>query len=229
MSENVRPWLKGMFLLVLVLGLAAAAWTAVSKGWLDIDHFESLLRDLGPLGPLVFILVMALAVVTSLIPSLPLDVLAGAVFGPWLGTLYALIGAEIGALLAFVIAKGLGREAIVRLLKKDIAFCDACAERQLAVFIFIARLIPLFSFELISYGAGLTKIPAWKYALATLLGMAVPTFLFVSFGKTVFAGFHPAWAVAAGLAMVVLLFVGPIWIKRKNPWGLFDRMNHSAT
>jgi uncharacterized membrane protein YdjX (TVP38/TMEM64 family) len=228
MSVTIRPWLKGVFLLGLILGLAAVAWTAVSKGWLDIDRFEILLRDLGPLAPLVFILVMALAVVTSLIPSLPLDVLAGAVFGPWLGTLYALVGAEVGALLAFFIAKGLGREAIVRLLKKDISFCDACAERHLAVIIFIARLIPLFSFELLSYGAGLTKIPAWKYALATLLGMAVPTFLFVSFGKTLFEGFHPAWAVAAGLVMVALFFVGPIWIKRKNPWGLFDHMTKSV-
>ena len=225
MSESIRPWLRGLLFLVLVIALAATAWAATTKGWLDIDHFESLLRDLGPLGPLAFILVMALAVVTSLIPSLPLDILAGAVFGPWLGTFYALIGAETGALLAFFIAKGLGREAVVRLVKKDISFCDVCAERHLAIIIFIARLIPLFSFELISYGAGLTKISAWKYALATLLGMAVPTFLFVSFGKTVFADFHPAWAVAAGLAMVALFFVGPIWIKRKNPWGLFDRMN----
>ena len=51
-------------------------------------RIEERLEAAGPLAPLVFVLVMAATVVLP-VPTFPLDVLAGRIFGPVLGTLYA--------------------------------------------------------------------------------------------------------------------------------------------
>jgi len=72
-------------------------------------RIEQRLRSAGPLAPLLFVLLMAAAVVLP-IPTFPLDVLAGQVFGPVLGTLYAVTGATLGAMVSFLLARWLGRD-----------------------------------------------------------------------------------------------------------------------
>ncbi len=74
------------------------------------DRIAQWLSEAGPLAPVVFMGLMALAVVIGPIPSLPLDIAAGAAFGPLLGATYAVIGAEIGAITSFFIGRALGRE-----------------------------------------------------------------------------------------------------------------------
>ncbi|HEX9758438.1 MAG TPA: hypothetical protein VGB26_11685 [Nitrospiria bacterium] len=64
--------------------------------YLSQDRIINFLEFLGPFAPVVFTLLMAVAVVISPIPSLPLDFAAGVFFGPFLGTLYAVSGAELG-------------------------------------------------------------------------------------------------------------------------------------
>lgn len=125
---------------------------------------------------------MAIAVVISPIPSMPLDLAAGGVYGPFWGTVYAVLGAEIGAIISFSLARSLGHETIARWFKRSILLCQRCRDRQLMLFVVFARLLPMFSFDIISYGAGLTAMSLRAFALATLLGMIPPTFLFTSMG-----------------------------------------------
>ncbi len=216
-------WLKFAGLLLLLGALASIAWTGGAGRWVNPERIEEVLRDFGVLAPAIYILMMTGAVVISPIPSLPLDAAAGAVFGPLWGTVYSVAGAEAGALIGFYISRILGREAIARLFRRDIAFCDLCAERHLVYFIFVSRLLPFFSFDLISYGAGLTRISVGGFAAATLLGMIPPTFAFNYFGSGIFsAGGLP---MAMGGGMVLMFFLLPVWIKRRNPWGLYDKMS----
>lgn len=200
-------WLKLGGLLVLIAGTFAAV------SWLDIgellkpDRVADQLRAAGPFGPILFIVLMATAVVISPIPSLPLDLAAGATFGVTLGTAYAVIGAEIGAVLSFLIGRSLGRATLTRILRTDISFCERCSDRHLAIFVFLARLLPIFSFDLVSYGAGLTNMSLRAFAVATLLGMIVPTFALTYAGSTVISG---EWLlVLLGLIMVALFLLIP--------------------
>jgi len=207
MAATRTGWLKLGALLVVVAG----AYTVAS--WLDLgellkpEEIADRLRAAGPFGPILFMLLMATAVVISPIPSLPLDLAAGATFGVTLGTVYAVIGAEIGAILSFLIGRSLGREALTRLLRIDISFCERCSDRHLALFIFLSRLLPILSFDLVSYGAGLTNMTLRTFAVATLLGMIGPTFLLTYAGKQVVSG---EWVlIVFSLAMVALLLLIP--------------------
>jgi len=207
MAATQTGWLKlGALLVVVASAYAAASWLDLGE-LLKPKEIADQLRAAGPFAPILFMLLMATAVVISPIPSLPLDLAAGATFGVTLGTVYAVIGAEIGAILSFLIGRALGREALTRIFRTEIRFCERCSDRHLAIFVFLSRLIPLFSFDLISYGAGLTNMSLQAFAVATLLGMIVPTFALTYAGSTVVSG---EWLlIVLGLVMVAVLLLIP--------------------
>ena len=211
------------------LPLLALALLAVSRGLdlgflLDPESLEAWLRAQGALGPLFFMGLMALAVVVSPIPSIPLDIAAGLAFGPWLGTLYAASGALVGSVLSFGIARFLGRELIERFLSGHINFCSQCSDKLLTKAIFISRLIPGVSFDVVSYGAGLTKISLRKFSVATFVGMLPLTFLYVSSGAILAIG--QGFTLTLGAIMVALFFLLPRWIERRNLFGLRGAFEH---
>jgi len=202
------------------LGLAAMAISAIGWGLssFDYDQYLSLtvltdwLHDAGPMAPLLLIGSMACAVLIPPIPSVPLDLAAGAVFGPFYGALYAMIGAEIGVIVCFLLARALGRDALSKLLKVETVFCQMCTDHQLMGLMFFARLIPVFSFDVVSYGAGLTNISLKSFALATLFGMAPPTFAFTYLGSSVISA---QWLlIVAGVVMVAFFLTMPKLLTR---------------
>jgi len=205
--KMLSTWIK------LSLGAAAivAGWWGLAsidyERYLSPDAIAHWLNDAGPLAPLLLIGSMVCAVIIPPIPSLPLDLAAGAAFGPLYGALYAVIGAEIGAIICFLIARAFGREALARMLKTEHAFCQTCTDHQLMGAMFIARFIPLFSFDVVSYGAGLTNISLKTFALATFFGMAPPTFAFTYLGSSVVSAQWPL--ITAGVIMVAFFLAMP--------------------
>ena len=124
-------------------------------------------------------------------------------------------GALGGAIISFSIARLLGRELIERFLHGHINFCTTCSDRLLTLVIFLTRLVPVVSFDLVSYGAGLTKMSLRRFSLATFLGMLPLTFVYNYFGSALLVD---KWlAIGLGLVMVLLFFLVPLWIERYAP------------
>jgi len=211
-------------LIALLLAVLALTQVVDFRVLLDPEGLADRLRGQGALGPVVFVALLALAVVASPIPSLPLDIAAGIAFGPWLGTLYAATGALLGSMLSFGIARWLGREFIERFLSGHIDFCSECSDKLLGKVVFVSRLIPAVSFDVVSYGAGLTKISLRSFSLATFFGMLPLTFLYVSSGAIL--GIDWRLGLFLGACMVALFFLLPRWIERRNPFGLREVFRH---
>lgn len=208
-----------MFLVVLSL----LVWRMVPQEWLDPEWIEKYLQGMGRLAPVAYVLLRVVAILVTVVPNAPLDVAGGLLFGPFWGTVYSLLGSEAGAIACFLLARFLGREAITRILHRDISFSDRIARRHLAYVVLFARLEPIFSFALVSYGAGLTKMSLRAFALSTLVGVTPGTVILNYYGRSFFSG-DILLQITLGLVLVVLLFVIPVWIKRKNPWGWYDKM-----
>ena len=179
---------------------------------LNPSRLATLLDEAGSFAPLIFILSMAVAVVISPIPSLPLDLAAGAAFGPFLGTTYAVIGAEIGAILSFLIGRALGQDLLTKLLRTNVAFCEQCSDAHLMILLVLARLLPVFSFDIISYGAGLTNMSLKAFAIATLVGMIPPTFALTYLGSSVVSIQWPL--ILTGIVMVGFFLLTPKLVMR---------------
>jgi uncharacterized membrane protein YdjX (TVP38/TMEM64 family) len=206
-------------LALLLWGLASPTGPSELAAALSPESLEARLRAL-PRGLAPFALIggMALVVVVSPLPSVPVDIAAGAVFGPWLGTLYAAVGATLGALVAFGIARALGRAALEPWLGRHIQFCAECSDHLFTRIVFVSRLLPMLSFDLVSYGAGLTGMSLRSFALATFAGTLPLTFAYVSLGSLLRVGPWAAWGLGA-LAIAVLLFL-PRLIEERDLFGL---------
>jgi uncharacterized membrane protein YdjX (TVP38/TMEM64 family) len=214
---------KALLLLLLLIVLGVTIWYEAPPELFDPEWIESFLEGAGILAPVIFIVLRIIAIVLTVVPNAPLDIAGGLLFGPFWGTVYSLLGSEAGAIACFLLARHFGREAIVRFLHRDLAFSDRIGHRHLAYIVLFARLEPVFSFALVSYGAGLTGISLRAFALATLIGMTPGTVVLNYYGRSIFSG-SLLLQISLGLVVVVVLLIIPVWIKKKNPWGWYDSM-----
>jgi len=101
-------------LVALFVGYRVLQDTGAMAALLDAHAARQYITGLGMTGPLAVMVWIALAVVASPLPSAPIALAAGALYGHSWGTLYVLLGAELGALGAFGLARVLGRETLQR-------------------------------------------------------------------------------------------------------------------
>ena len=201
---------RGRVAVLAALALAGAAlpwllWGAPDlAARLDPAVLERWAASAGALGPMVFVGLMTLAVVASPLPSAPIAMAAGATYGHVWGTLWVILGAETGALVAFALARLLGRDAMRRWFGDRIDQGLLGSQNALSLLVFASRLMPFVSFDLISYAAGLSAIRPWRFALATLAGIAPASFLLAHLGaQAVNDGLDPLdWTLALGLGIV---------------------------
>lgn len=214
-----------LIILAAVLLVALVAWATYDAGtFLTPDGISKQLESAGAFAPVVFMLVVALSVVLSPIPGLPLNILAGPVFGPYWGTLYVAMGATLGAVTSFMIARFLGRAFVARFLRGHINFCPRCSDMLVTKLVFLSRLIPFVSFDLVSYGAGLTQMSPWKFGIATFLGTLPLSFFYTAFGSAILENSFITWI--GGVVMVTLFFLLPVWIERHDLFGLKRYFRH---
>lgn len=146
---------------------------------LDAETITEWSSALGYWGPVLIVALMWLAVVASPIPSAPIAVASGMLYGHAWGTFYVAIGAELGAVTAFVIARYIARDAVSKWTKGKIDKGLLGSQNALTLTVFLSRLMPFVSFDAFSYAAGISSISLWRFAVATLAGI-IPASLFLS-------------------------------------------------
>jgi uncharacterized membrane protein YdjX (TVP38/TMEM64 family) len=168
---------------------------------------------------ILFFLVEVILVALSIPLSTVLAVLAGVLFGRWLGTAIVSLSSTLGALLAmlaarYVIGEMLRRWTARRPRRQSILdSLDRGIERDGWFYLLLIRLAPVFPFFLINLGMGLTRMRAWTYMWASWLGMLPGTFVYVSAGAEVgqvesfrdLASFERLWPLLALLLFAVVL------------------------
>ncbi|MDH3220984.1 MAG: TVP38/TMEM64 family protein [Gammaproteobacteria bacterium] len=206
--------LKHLFVLALlaalVLGYFALEGSGLMVYFTDSRPIVAQIRALGMLGPALIVGLMVLAIVFNPLPSAPIALAAGAVYGHTLGTVYIVTGAEIGAIIAFFIARTVGYEIASKHFDK-FALHRFGSQNGLMLIVFAARLLPFMSFDLVSYAAGVTPLKAWRFALATLLGLVPMSFLLAHMGSEVIDGGTVDFAATIlllGLLVAVPLIAG---------------------
>lgn len=178
---------------LLIWGLAIALLAGLFWLWFADPPFASLSQETiegwveksGVWGPLVVVVVMTVAVVVSPLPSAPIAIAAGAAYGHTLGTALVALGAEFGAVIAFVLARVLGRDAVRRLIGEKLDMGLLGSQNALMLTVFLSRLLPFVSFDLMSYAAGVTALQTWRFAVATLAGILPASFVLAHLGSEV--------------------------------------------
>lgn len=171
----------------------------------------------GVWAPLVYVVIMIIAVVISPIPSSPLAILAGAIFGWKWAIFWTLLGALLGAIAAFYIARIFGRPIVEKFVSKEKLgrIEELMPEHKLTLAIFLLRLPPLPFFDAVSYAAGLTKISVWNFTIASFFGLIPLVFAFSYFGDTAINISHIA-IVAIVMSILFLGFLKFFFDRKKS-------------
>ena len=190
---DARSVRRQIFTVAVVLLLALVGYRIlIQSGSLaflqDEQGLRAWLMRLGLWGPSAIVLLLTVAIVWSPIPSAPIALAAGAAYGHIWGALYVLVGAELGALVAFSLSRRFGYRLVKRWLGKRSLPTWSSSPDKLAWLVFVSRLLPFVSFDVISYAAGLTSLSTWRFALATLVGIAPASFLLAHFGSEMLSG-----------------------------------------
>ncbi len=182
--------------IVLFLGLVTAITLAIIyRDQFDSAALEAWVRDAGPVAPLLFMLIYALAAVLFL-PGSILTLAGGALFGPVLGTIYNLTGATLGATLAFLVARYLASDWVAEKTGGRVKQLINGVEGEGWRFVAFVRLVPLFPFNLLNYALGLTRLRLLHYIIASYLFMLPGAIAYT------YLGYAGREAVAGGEGMI---------------------------
>ena len=168
---------------VLVGLVAVVALVALGRQFgVFLDRFVEWVEGLGALGPVAFIVGYVVATV-AFIPGSVLTLAAGAIFGLGQGVIYVMIGATTGASIAFLLARSVAREAIAQRLAGNPRFAaiDRAVGREGLKIVVLLRLSPVFPFNMLNYGLGLTNVRFTDYVLASI-GMLPGSLLYTYSG-----------------------------------------------
>lgn len=126
---------------------------------------------------------------------------------------YTIIGAIIGGTISFYISRVLGREIVEKIIKGRGKWFEDGVEKRGFLLIFILRLIPLFPFDIISYGAGLSKIKYKDFAFGTLIGIIPGVLIFTNLGDKTLNTKSPEFIIA--IALLILLLLISYFLKKR--------------
>jgi uncharacterized membrane protein YdjX (TVP38/TMEM64 family) len=172
---------KGLAAIAVIGALVAAWWFLPVASW--IETFRQWVAEQGMWGHVVFAAVYAIATV-ALAPGALLTLTAGLAFGLQ-GFPTVVIGATIGAALAFLVGRYFARAWVERQIEKSrifLAIDKAVAEDGWKI-VGLMRLSPLVPFNLQNYFFGVTKVGFWPYLITTFFGIMPGALLYVWIGS----------------------------------------------
>jgi uncharacterized membrane protein YdjX (TVP38/TMEM64 family) len=199
-------------LVFVVICIVLFRWTDLGR-YLNPERIRDTIQSVGYLAPFLYVLIYSLAPV-FFIPGWIITIGGGLAFGPLWGTTLTVVGATIGATLAFFVGRSLGRDFVTRLLKekfKALGSLDEQAASRGFEVIFFLRLIPLVPFNALDYMAGISKIGTRDYILGTFLGIIPGTFAYVYLGSTL-TNIH-SWEFALAVGLLISLSLIPMFYK----------------
>ena len=170
--------------------------------------------SLGPWGPLASI---GLMIMHSFVPF-PAEFLTianGMVFGPFWGVVITWSGAMLGAYASFGLTRMYGRPFVSRNVNPSkLEKLDDWVQQQGTISLLLSRFLPLISFNLINYGAGMTKISWWTFTWTTGIGILPITIIMVTMGNNI--NMFPWWGWLIVMTAIIGVTYGIGSLRKKH-------------
>jgi uncharacterized membrane protein YdjX (TVP38/TMEM64 family) len=202
----------GLVLLVLMLGAGALAVGP------DKAALLGALRSSSVFAPLAVVLGSAL-LVAAMVPRTLLALVGGALFGTVSGSAYVLVGVTVGATIAYVVGRFLGRGYVSTRLRGRLALIESWVARHGIWAVVISRMIPMVPFAVSNYAFGTTSVRTRQFVSGTILGALPATLAYAALGS---ATMHQNWlgTKIAGASVIILGIggtIGTYLVWRRHP------------
>lgn len=174
------------------------------------DGLRATVLGWGALAPIAYITIVAMRPFIFF-PSGLLFIVAGLAFGPILGTVYAVIGGVIAAVVTFLLARSLGRDFVQARMPARLQHLQETEWG--AGLIFLLMLVPIVPMSAVNYGAGLSRVSLAHYTLAVLGGLTPRAFAYCYFGDSLFEVGSPQFLGA--VALLAVMVIVPALLRRR--------------
>lgn len=200
-------WWKAL----LALAALSAAWWLMVRSGLDPRHLSQdavrqFVLSFGVWAPVIYLATYGQPFVPM--PASIMTIAGGLAFGPVAGTALSLSGATLRACGQLGIARWMGRDAVSKLLKGQVAALDQQIGERSFRTVFWLRMFPCLPYDVQNYALGFSRVKFWPFALATVLGILPWTVAFVYFGDALVDP-RRFWimfaALVAGMAVFALI------------------------
>ncbi|MCA1031496.1 TVP38/TMEM64 family protein [Bacillus timonensis] len=201
---NQKTVLKVTGIVVVVAGLL---W--FNSQYLNVtpQSIREWILSFGLLAPLVFIGIYTLRPLI-LFPASILSLTAGLAFGALWGSIFSIIGATGGAILAFMISRKLGHNVSKGKWKGKGERIQVQLEKNGFFYVLLLRLIPILNFDMISYLSGLSKVRFTHFLLGTILGIIPGAFAYNFLGASLVG--ENLWTFVGAVVVFVIVSLVPI-------------------
>ena len=222
--------LKFALLLLIIIGLPLYIYffePQLIDSMSSMENVNALFEHYHAESILVYIGAQILQIIICVIPGQWLHFAAGYMYGFWLGFLYSIIGAAIGSVVTYYLAKLLGRDAMHLIFgeARINEFIHKLNSKKAIVIVFLIFLIPGVPKDLCNYAAGISEMKLKPFLIVSLVGRSPGMMGSLLIGRQIEAGNYTGAIVVAAVA-VVLCVVGIIMRKRLTGWmdKAYDRL-----
>ena len=154
-----------------------------------------------------FILTYTAQTALSLPGAAILTLAGGAIFGALMGTIWVNIGATTGALLAFLLARTLLRDWVLKRFGQRVLSLDKGLNENGLSYLLFLRLVPIFPFFLVNLACGVTGLSIKTYLVGTMIGILPGSFVYANAGASL-ASIESISQVASTRILVSLVLLG---------------------
>ncbi len=197
----VRRLLAGA---LLAVAIAAAYWLHARSGLeLSVESIRAQVQRFGALGPLVFVALLAARPFLGLPVWLCL-LAGGLLFGAVGGTLLGAVGGTLGGLVAFFVARALGRDVLTSRLRGVVARVDQRISERGAPWIAAYTAVPATVLTPMFFASGLSGISAATFTAAVAVGLLPRCALYSYFGSIALDPSRNELLIATGLVLATL-------------------------
>ncbi len=216
---------KFLLLLVILIGIPAYIYffqRDIISDFSSLDKVEAYLMEYKAQSVFIYIGSQILQIVICVIPGQWLQFAAGYMYGFWMGYLFSLVGAFLGSVITYYVAKVLGHDAMHLIFgeEKIQKMLTTLNSKKAVVLVFIIFLIPGIPKDLCNYVAGLSEMKLKPFLVVSLIGRSPGMMGSLLIGRQINTGGYVSAAVIAAVA-IVLCILGVIF--RKKLTNLLDR------
>jgi len=220
-------------LLKICLGLAWLVLLVAAYRWFDESGIplkqlpralKGIVRSYGAVGPVV-ILALYAARSFLFLPTMPLVLVAGSLYGPWWGVALTVVGDNLSANISFVIGRFFGRRYVKESERGWLKRYDELLTREGFMAVLLMRLL-YFPFDVVNFGSGISGIPYRQYLVATFFGLLPAIITFTFLGD---AFVNPRAFFVFGI-LFALSLVGA-WLLKRSRWAkriLLEPKHHES-
>ena len=193
-----------IIILIIVIVILLLKFGVLDKLDLTPKNIKETLSGFGTLAPLMLIVIQIFLAILPILPSPLISIAGGYLFGPFLGTIYSLIGMLIGSVSVFLISKKFGRKFVERFVdKRELHHFDIFFKKKGNLVFIFADYLSIFPRDTISLCAGITKISKLQFIVISIIGFVPGLVILTYFGSQLTSDMIDFRIILAGIIIII--------------------------